>query len=41
MRIDMAAWNLPSDYDTVLFKVKIVDRDMNESNVVEVGPYVK
>jgi hypothetical protein len=39
--IDMAAWNLPSDYDTVLFKVKIVDRDMNESNVRELGPYVK
>ncbi len=41
IRIDMPIWNLPSDHDTVLFKVKIVDRDMNESNVVEVGPYVK
>jgi hypothetical protein len=41
IRIDMATWNLQSDNDTVLFKVKIVDRDMNESNVLELGPYVK
>jgi hypothetical protein len=42
--IDMPIWNLGSSdigFDTVLFKVKIVDRDMNESNVVEVGPVVK
>jgi len=42
--IDMPIWNLGDNvngFDTVLFKVKIVDRDMNESNVVEVGPYVK
>jgi hypothetical protein len=37
----MPIWNLPSEFDTVMFKVKIVDRDMNESNVVEVGPLVK
>jgi hypothetical protein len=41
IRIDMPLWNLPSEFDTVMFKVKIVDRDLNESNVVEVGPYVK
>jgi hypothetical protein len=41
IRIDMPLWNLPGEYDTVMFKVKIVDRDMNESNVVEVGPLVK
>ena len=41
IRIDMPIWNLPSEFDTVMFKVKIVDRDMNESNVVEVGPIVK
>jgi hypothetical protein len=39
--IDMPFWNLPSEFDTVLFKVKIVDRDMNESNVLEIGPIVK
>ena len=42
--IDMPIWNLGDNvngFDTVLFKVKIVDRDMNESNVVEVGPLVK
>jgi hypothetical protein len=42
--IDIPIWNLgnvENGFDTVLFKVKIVDRDMNESNVVEVGPYVK
>lgn len=39
--VDMPIWNLPSDFDTVLFKVKIVDRDMNESNLLEVGPLVK
>ena len=41
IRIDMPVWSLPSEFDTVKFKVKIVDRDMNESNVVEVGPLVK
>jgi hypothetical protein len=39
--IDMPVWNLPSDFDTIMFRVKIVDRDMHESNVVEVGPYIK
>lgn len=39
--IDMPLWNLPSEYDTVMFKVKIVDRDMNESNVVDLGPALK
>jgi len=39
--IDMPFWNLPGEFDTILFKVKIIDRDMNESNVVEIGPIVK
>lgn len=30
----------PSQYDTIKFSVKIVDRDLNESNLVETGPIV-
>jgi hypothetical protein len=36
-----SSWYLPSDNDTMKFIIKIVDRSMNESNEVEVGPYVK
>ncbi|MBX7050584.1 MAG: hypothetical protein K1X54_00970 [Flavobacteriales bacterium] len=41
IKIKMDAWYLPSDYDTIKFVIKIVDRSMNESNVLEIGPYVK
>ena len=41
IKIDMASWYLPGDFDTVRFEVKIVDRSMNESNTLVLGPYVK
>lgn len=41
IKIKMDTWYLPSDYDTIKFVIKIVDRNMKESNVLEVGPYVK
>lgn len=41
IKIAMNDWFLASDYDTIKFTVKIVDRSMNESNTIEVGPYVK
>lgn len=41
IKIEMNDWYLPSDFDTIQFRVKIVDRNMNESNELIVGPVVK
>lgn len=41
IRIDMNAWYLESEFDTIRFEVKIVDRTMNESNSLIVGPLIK
>jgi hypothetical protein len=41
IKIVMQDWYLISEFDTIKFEVKIVDRDMQESNTVTVGPYVK
>lgn len=39
--IDMNDWYLDSQYDTIKFEVKMVDRLLNESNTITVGPYIK
>jgi hypothetical protein len=41
LKIDMSSWYLDSPYDTIKFIVHVVDRDMHESNYIEVGPYIK
>jgi hypothetical protein len=41
IRIDMNTWYLESEFDTIRFEVKIVDRAMNESNTIVVGPLIK
>ena len=39
--IDMPFYSLPSDYDTARFEVKLVDRDLNESNVITTSAFIK
>ncbi len=39
--IDMPFYSLPSDYDTARFEIKLVDRDLNESNTVLTSVFVK
>ncbi len=41
IKVVLQDWYLPSEFDTIKFEVKIVDRDMHESNTVTVGPYIK
>jgi len=41
IKVTMEDWYLPSDFDTIKFRVHVVDREMNESNTVEVGPLTK
>lgn len=41
IKVEMNNWYLLSDYDTIRFEVKVVDRQMNESNAVIIGPLVK
>jgi len=41
IRVDMDNWFLPGPYDTIRFEIHIVDREMNESNTIIAGPFVK
>ncbi len=41
IELDMGIWYLESEFDTVRYEVKIVDRSMNESNTVVLEPVIK
>ncbi len=41
IEISLSSWRIESDFDTVKFLVHIVDRDIQKSNTVEVGPILK
>jgi hypothetical protein len=41
IQLEMNSWYLESDFDTIRYEVKIVDRSMNESNTLVIGPFVK
>lgn len=41
IEIALSSWRIESDFDTVKFVVHIVDRDIQKSNSVEVGPIIQ
>jgi hypothetical protein len=41
IKIEMGSWYLQSDFDTIKFEVRIVDRSMNESQSLVLGPFTK
>ena len=41
IEIALTSWKIESDFDTVKFIVRIVDRDIQSSNAFEIGPLVK
>jgi hypothetical protein len=41
IKVLMEFWYLPSDFDTIKYEMHIVDRDLNVSNTIVAGPYIK
>ncbi len=41
IKVELNTWYLESAYDTIRFEVKLVDRQINESNTVVLGPFIK